>query len=197
MHNVAQRRLGIPGVDKVPWGEHACVFFNHKTELLSLVLPFIKAGLEDNEHCIWITGDPLSENQACLSLEELVPDTQRYLATRQLSILSAAQWYLPSGSFDVQIVFDNWKDCQQQAEAEGFSGVRITGTPDWLRTSEEWNQFVHLEETFHKHIRLEKVLALCTYPTWVCQGNNISRTLSSHTSALLPEDAHWRRLEFR
>lgn len=194
--NGSPRRIGIPGVDNIPWGEHLCVFFNSKEELLSLTVPYVKAGLEDNECCIWITGDPVTEKDAFQALEEVLPDAHQYLAKQQLEILPSAHWYLPSGrKFDMQIVLDNWKYRVHRAEADGFDGIRITGNPVWLQNEEDWIQFARFEEIVHERIKSEKVVALCTYPVWICQGHNVRRTLASHTAALLSNNDQWRRLE--
>ena len=40
---IRERRIGIPGVEKSTWGDHLCVFFNSKDELLNLVVPYMKA----------------------------------------------------------------------------------------------------------------------------------------------------------
>jgi len=69
-HALLKRRIGIAGIDKLPWGEHLCVFFNTKEELLRLTVPFIQAGLEENEFCMWITGDPVSEKEAFEALQK-------------------------------------------------------------------------------------------------------------------------------
>jgi hypothetical protein len=197
MPNELQRRIGIPGVDRAPWGEHLCVYFDTKAELLSLVVPFVKAGLEDNEYCIWITGDPINENQAFEALEEVLPHAHHFLARKQLEMLSSTQWYLPSGSFDMEIVLHNWSLRARRAEAEGFDGIRITGNPVWLRSPDDWAQFARYEETVQQQIRNEKAVVLCTYPTWICPGQNVLQTLYAHTSALVHENDQWRRLGLR
>ena len=195
MHDASQRRIGISGIDTALWGEHACVFFNSKSELVSLTVPFIAAGLRDKECCIWITGDPLTDNEAFEELEKVLPDAHQYLGRQQLEIFTATQWYLPSGKFDMRVVLDNWMRRARRAEAEGFAGMRITGNPVWLQTQTDWDQFARYEEIVHQWIRNEKVLALCTYPVWIWRGQNVLRTLYSHTSTLLSEDQHWRRLQ--
>src|SRR5262245_55628506 len=48
------RHMGIPATSTALWGEHLCAFFT--TNLLDLVVPYMKAGLEHNESCLWITG---------------------------------------------------------------------------------------------------------------------------------------------
>jgi len=66
-------RIGIPGIERTAWGEHVCVFFYTKEELLKLTVPYIKAGLEDNEFCMWITGEPITVNDAVHALEQTLP----------------------------------------------------------------------------------------------------------------------------
>jgi MEDS: MEthanogen/methylotroph, DcmR Sensory domain len=195
MKDVKDRRIGVPGIGTAPWGEHICVFFNTKEELLSLVVPYIKAGLEDNEFCMWITGDPVAEREAFQALEAVVPQLHHYLAQKQLEIMPSQQWYLPSGEFDAQIVLDNWVSRARHAETKGFAGIRITGNPVWLKSEEDWSQFGRFEETVHERIRSERVVALCTYPLGICQGRSIQKTLSSHNSAFILESDQWRRLE--
>jgi hypothetical protein len=192
--NKNERRIGVSGIGSAPWGEHICVFFNSKEELLSLVVPYIKAGLEDNEFCMWITGYPVSEKEAFQALEEALPDVHRYLAKKQLEIMSAQQWYLPCGRFEAQMVLDNWVSRARHTETKGFDGIRITGNPVWLQSEEDWGQFGRFEETVHERIRCERVIALCTYPVSICQGRDIKKTLTSHNSAFILESDQWRRL---
>jgi hypothetical protein len=188
-------RVGISSLGTVPWGDHSCVFFNSDEELFSLVVPYIKAGLEDNEFCMWITGEPVTEKEAFEALERVLPHAHQYLAHGQIEITPSRQWYLPSGKFDAQLVLDNWLSRAQRAEAKGFAGIRIAGNPVWLRSEEDWRQFKQYEESVHQRIRTERFLALCTYPTVIFQGKHIQDTLSTHNSAYVRTGDLWQRLE--
>lgn len=95
MANSVARRVGIPGTSTVHWGEHLCAFFYTKTDLLNLVVPYIKAGLEDNEFCLWITEEGM-EQPAIEALEQVLPHASQYVSRGQLEILPASKWYLPS-----------------------------------------------------------------------------------------------------
>ena len=114
-----KRRIGIQGIEGAAWGEHICVFFNTKDELLKLTVPYIKAGLEDNEFCMWITGEHVTENDASHALEQVLPDAHQYLARKQLEILPHTQWYFSSGIFDGQIVLQNWVTKATHAQSKG------------------------------------------------------------------------------
>jgi len=189
-----RRRVGIAGVDKVSWGEHVCVFFDTQGELLDLCVPFIKAGLEDNEFCMWITGEPVTEQRAFEALQGVLPNAHQYFAEKRLEILPYEQWYLGSGVFDSQIVIDNWVSKARYIEAKGFAGIRITGNPLWLESEEDWAKFSTYEETLHQAIRNERIIALCTYPMKICESRSMLNTLSAHSSTLFPRGDQWQRL---
>jgi len=188
-----KRRLGIPGIGAAGWGEHICAFFYTKDELLKLTVPYIKAGLEDNECCMWITGDPVTENEAFQALEQVLPNAHRYLVEKQLEIFPHTQWYFSSGIFDPKIVLDNWMSKAKHAQARGFAGLRITGNPFWLRGEQDWEEFGTYEQTVTQSISNERVLALCTYPIEICKITHVMQTLSFHGSALIARNEDWKR----
>ena len=193
-HAPQKRRIGIAGVDRLGWGEHLCVFFYNKTELLRLAVPYIKAGLEDGECCVWITGEPINEVEALKSLEQALPNAADYVAQKQLEIIGYSSWYLMSGVFDAARVVSNWLSKARHAETRGFTGLRITGNPCWLRTENEWSQFGGYEQAVTDVIRYKRIIALCTYPRPICPGDHVHRVLSTHRSALFAENDHWQHL---
>ena len=73
---MATRRIGIPGTTTTRWGEHLCAFFYMKADLLNLIVPYVKAGLEDNEFCLWITGGPVTKTEAFEALKAALPTAQ-------------------------------------------------------------------------------------------------------------------------
>jgi hypothetical protein len=48
------RRTGIGVVGDVPWGTHFFMFHETKEDLLDILAPFFKAGLENNELCVCV-----------------------------------------------------------------------------------------------------------------------------------------------
>ena len=51
------RDTGLEAVGKVPWGSHFSIFYETKKDLLDIVVPFFKAGLQANEFCLWIVAN--------------------------------------------------------------------------------------------------------------------------------------------
>ena len=46
------RRLGIQGLGEMPWVTHFCLFYTTNADLLDLLVPYFKTGLEDHEFCL-------------------------------------------------------------------------------------------------------------------------------------------------
>jgi hypothetical protein len=103
-------------------------FGSWSAEPLRLTVPYIKAGLEDNEFCMLITGGPVNENDAMRALEQVLPHAHEYLANKQLEFFSHSQWYLSSGIFDGQRVLGNWLAKFKHAQANGFAGIALPET---------------------------------------------------------------------
>ena len=48
------RKTGISVVGDMPWGIHFCCFYETKEDLLDILVPYFKVGLENNEFCLWV-----------------------------------------------------------------------------------------------------------------------------------------------
>ena len=72
------RKSGIDIIGDVPWGTHFCQFYQTKRDLMDILVPYFKAGLENNEFCIWVTSQPLDVEEAKEALRRAVPDIDVY-----------------------------------------------------------------------------------------------------------------------
>jgi hypothetical protein len=80
------RKTGISVVGDLPWGAHVCHFYETKEDLLDTLIPYFKAGLENNEYCLWVISEPLTAEAARQALGQAVPELDRYLAERRIEI---------------------------------------------------------------------------------------------------------------
>jgi hypothetical protein len=44
-------QCGLPGIDRVPFGMHACHFYRNRDDLIGALAPYFVAGLRANERC--------------------------------------------------------------------------------------------------------------------------------------------------
>ena len=85
--DTALRQTDIAVVGDMPWGTHLCHFYETPQDLLDTVVPYVKAGLEHHECCLWVLSEPLTEQDARSALRRVVPDLDHYLAERRLELL--------------------------------------------------------------------------------------------------------------
>ena len=161
------RKTGIDILGDVPWGTHFCQFYQTKEDLIDILVPYFKAGLENNEFCMWVTSEPLSEKEAKEAMREALPDFDRYLKRGQIEIVPYEEWYLKEGTFNLQRVLNAWIDKHNQALAQDYDGLRITGNTAWLE-KRDWRNFTEYEEKINAVIGKYKMMAICTYSLDKC-----------------------------
>ena len=81
------RKTGISAVGDVPWGTHICHFYETQNDLLDMLIPYFKAGLEEHEFCLWIIFYPFGEAEAKAALRNAVLHFDRHLAAGDIEIV--------------------------------------------------------------------------------------------------------------
>ena len=98
---------GITAISKVDRGTHICHFFKGREDLTDVIIPFIRAGLVDNEKCILLTSDLLERNDVYRELNITVTDTNDYINSGQLVVADHNGWHTEGGRL-ISIIF--WGD---------------------------------------------------------------------------------------
>lgn len=178
------RKLGIAGVDKVPWGTHVCHSYASKNELLASLIPFLKAGLENNEACVLVAIPSVSSYDVVTSLQKAIPDFEKYLEKEQLEILRYDEWYLDGGKLNVESILKRWSDKLNHALKRGYSGLRATGTTDWI-SGNQWSSWLKYEEEVEKAIRQFRMIALCHFSRVNTPPTVLLNLIKSHQLACL------------
>ncbi len=188
------RKTGLDIVGDAPWGTHFCQFYRNRQDLINVLVPYFKAGLENNEACMWVTSSPLTEKQAKSALRRAVPELDKYLENGQIQVLPYSQWYLKAGEFDMDRVLNGWLEKLEQALARGFEGLRLTGNTAWLE-KDGWKDFADYEEAINAVIGKHRMMALCTYWLEKCSASEILDVVRNHQFALIGSDRGWELIE--
>ncbi|NTU42027.1 MAG: GAF domain-containing protein [Nitrospirales bacterium] len=188
------RKSGIDILGDLPWGTHFCQFYQTKEDLLDILVPYFKAGLEINELCMWVTSYPLSVEEASESLRKAVPDFDHFQRQGQIEIISHSDWYLKGGVFDSAGALNDWVGKLNQALARGYDGLRITGNIFRL-DKETWRELITYEEKVEAVIGQYPIIAICSYPLEECSPVEILNVVRNHQFALIKKDGRWERLE--
>ena len=175
-----KRESGIASLGDLPWGSHLCQFCYKKKDMLDTLVPYFKAGLVNNELCVWVTSEFLTKEQALMAMEKAVPGFSVYLTKAQMEIVSYREWYLKGGRFDIQRTLEMCMEKCDQAFSNGFAGLRASGNPYWIYNKKDWDDFVRYEEELNKVISGANVLALCTYSLKRCSAADVFDVIKNH-----------------
>lgn len=191
------RDTGLEAVGEVAWGTHFCVFYETKKDLLEIVVPFFKAGLEANEFCLWIVANSewLTINEAKAVLHESVPDLDRLLKNGNIEIVPYYKWFLTGRAVNVQKAIARFRQKVSEAAKEGFSGTRLTGSPAWMRNNLRARSFREFEQIFDCQLTREPMIAACTFPLRLSGAEDILNAARTHQFAITVRKGAWKRVE--
>jgi guanylate kinase len=156
------RQSGIEGLGEIAWGSHFCQFYETKEDMQELLVPFFKAGLENNEFCLWVIAEPLTKEECIKVLQQQIPNVDQHLQQGHMEILKHDEWYLDKGRFNPAKVLKAWSTKLEQALAGGFDGMRVNGNEAWLKFK-DWKDFMDYERELNQVISGLKIIVLCTY----------------------------------
>ena len=192
--NAEIRRSGIPIVGDIPWGTHFCQFYRSAEDLSDLLVPYFAAGLEANEHCLWVTSKPVDKAAAEAALGARVPGFERHVREGRIEIIPHDEWYLAGGTFDARRVMDAWARKLDEARASGFEGLRLSGNTFWLERK-DWRAFADYEAMVDEVIGQNRMLALCTYSLEHCGADEVLDVVRNHRFALVRREGDWELVE--
>ncbi len=174
------RNSGISVLGEIGWGTHICHFYQTKDDLLEVLIPYFKAGLENNEYCIWVTSEFPKEEAQKLIKKRL---------THNIEVISYEEWY---NTDDTQQLIDSWAEKLNQSLAEGYDGLRVTGDAARL---DNLKNFINYEEEIHRTIDDKVMIALCSYPFDRLKTSEIADLTSRHHYTLVVREGEWELIE--
>ncbi len=189
-----KRKTGLNIIGDVTWGTHFCQFYQTKADLIDILVPYFKAGLENNEFCMWITAEPLNAEEAKEAMRGAMPGFDRYLKSGQIEILPYTEWYLKDGACNLQGVLNAWIDKLNQALTKGYDGMRVTGNTAWLE-KKDWRNSTDYEEAINNVIGEYQMMVICTYSLDRCGASEVIDVISNHQFALVRREGRWELIE--
>lgn len=171
------RKTGLDMLGDIPPMAHLCQFYRTKEDIADLLVPYLKAGLDNNELCLWVTAEPLEAAEARSVLHRVIPNLDHYLATGQMQIISHTE--LPRRLLSGLV---------NGGPINGFDGIRVADQAAWLaredrRTPE--NRKVDVDA------RTYPVLTLCIYPLEEFDTSGILDVIRNHEFTLIKQNGKW------
>jgi len=169
---------------KVAKGNHFCYFYDNKVNLLKVLTSFFKEGLENNEYCIWVISDFLSEQEIKDYFSKKSYNVDEYLIKEQLKFYNYKDWYYKSGSLNAKDLINKGIQNLNDALNKGYSGLRITGDIH-LISKEDLDAFLDYELQLNSIIKEKLIIAICTYPNFKYQKDQILDIASTHQAVFI------------
>lgn len=190
------RETGISIVGDMPWGTHFCYFYETRQDLLDVLVPYFKAGLKNNEFCLWVISNSelLTMQEATSALQKALPDADRYFAKGSIEIVGHDEWFLDKGTFDLYTVANRFKQKLDDALDRGYAGMRVNGSPAWLY-NQDVRELSKFEEELDSLFPNLRVIASCTYPLSGTRGAELLDIARAHQFVIARRHRVWEVLE--
>ena len=185
-------RVGLPGMDRIPFGTHACHFYSNRDELIRTLVPYFIEGLSGNERCFWVTAPPLPARDAYIAIRKQGVDDA--IQDGALVVLNFDQWYTSSAGLKGRHIVDLWLKEEERALAEGYNGLRIAGNTSFLKPG-DWSAFLEYDRSVTTGFKNRRIVALCSYMSAHCNEQQRSEVLHAHHRALQGSDTDRKRVE--
>jgi DNA-binding CsgD family transcriptional regulator len=188
------RKTGIRVMGEMPWGTHICVFYESKEDLVDTLVPYFKAGLDNNEYCVWAVSEPVNETEAAEALRQGIPGFDCHLERGNIEILPGREWYLEGDQFDLKKITGGWDEKLRHALARGYDGMRVSGNAFWVAT-DHWNEFCAYEQELDHAVANQPIIVLCTYALGAIGGADVLNVARAHQFTIARRNGEWEFLE--
>jgi PAS domain S-box-containing protein len=190
------RKTGISVVGDMPWGIHFCCFYETKEDLLDILVPYFKVGLENNEFCLWVisSSELLTVEEATSALRKALPDLDRHMAEGSIEVVGHDEWFIEGRAFDLHRVVNRFKEKVDEATARGYAGMRVNGSPAWMR-KEDGKELLEFEGEVDRLFPNERIIASCTYPLAGSGAADLLDVTRTHQFAIVRRHGNWELIE--
>src|SRR5258706_12880701 len=191
----SQTSSGIEILGDISWGTHFCQFYETKDDLLEILVPYFKTGLNNKEFCFWIVSNPrLTVEEAKSAFEKIIPDLDKQLADGNIEIRNATEWYLEGEVFNLERVISAWDEKHKWALARGYTGMRASGDTLWL-SPKNWKDFHIYEQKIEDFVTGLRITVLCTYSLEKCGAAEILDVVDAHQCTIARRKGKWEVIE--
>jgi PAS domain S-box-containing protein len=181
---VGKRESGVSLIGALPWGSHFCQFYQSREDLLEILVPYLRAGLQNNELCLWVVNGPQDVEEAGQALQKAVPRFEEYAQRGQVEILSRDQWRSCDGQLIPAVV-----SRLDQAVFGGFDGLRLA-----CDALVEEAHAPGVRDTVDALCRYN-VIAAFAYPRDEFDAVGLMAVVKNHRFALVKNAGRWEVIE--
>src|ERR1700761_1248666 len=170
---------GLETLPHLQWGSHLAHFFESGHELRDVLVPYFKAGLENNERCLWVTGEGFNADQARSALGAAVPDLHRRERDKQIEIANGDEWYAAGEKLRPHDLVNGLLQREQDALGLGYTGLRTNGNCAWV-SHDQWADFLEYERLVQNTVRGRRMICMGSYCMDQLRNGSHLEVMESH-----------------
>jgi PAS domain S-box-containing protein len=176
-------------VEDLRIGDNACFIYSNGDEHKAVVVPFVRAGLEQRQRVLYIYDSQSPEN-AMAVLRDGGVDIDRADGRGQMVFLSAKQMYGKGGGFSAERALDQLHAMTAMALADGWTALRVTSEMTWtLRQTQGTERLLEHEGRMGAFFRDCAALGMCQYHRDKFPPEALLDVLLAHPVAVLGTEA--------
>lgn len=188
------RQSGIEPIGYIPWGTHFSQLYENKEDLIDILVPYFKAGLENNEFCLWVTSNLITRKDIENAMNGSMPNFKDYLKSGQIEIMPYYNFFLEEDSLNVNNLINKGISIHDKELQKGYCGLRVSTDLSHIERK-YWKSLIEYEKELNNHIVNYRMIFLCTYSFKNCEAEDIIDIMQSHQSVLIRKDKRWTVVE--
>ncbi|MBI4388455.1 MAG: MEDS domain-containing protein [Candidatus Omnitrophica bacterium] len=165
-------------------GKHFYQFYKSPEDLLKVLIPYWKAGIQKGDFCFWVAPSFLTVSEAKSTLGKVVSSLDFLVAKGCFEIISHATWYGDGEIFDGDLVFAKFMVKLEEVSRKGFRVMRVAGDASGHKPH-LWSSVREYEVKSHAKITGSNFIALCSFPLHELKLQQTKDVLETHHSALI------------
>ena len=176
----------IENLKSLKFGDHLCSLYENGEQQFSVVVPFLKHGLENNEKCVYV-ADENTPQEVKNAFKKANIDVQKYFDSGQLSVVVSKDFYIRDGEFESDAVIRRVKKEAKLALREGYKGLRLAEEATWALKKTAWlKKLTEYEVKLDSLSKEVPVLTLCQYNKPKFTEEILIDVIKNHPIVLLP-----------
>jgi len=173
------RESGIDLLGVITWGAHFAQVYHSRAEYLELMIPFIDAGLRNNELCVWVYSSDADYLYIKEAMAEAIPFFCERLERGQLLLIPYTEFYTEGGSFSCLYVMNNWNQMAHHALHKGLDGLRLVRDTAWV-DQESFADIMEYDHILSSGLANLPVIIACLFNADNMDVINLAKVIGNH-----------------
>ena len=151
----AVRRIGLHN--------HLCVIYETQEERFAAAVPFLQAGLERGEKCLYIASDDNAASGVLEATRAQGVNVEAAIKSGTLTVNTENEPYLKRGYFEPEGTISFLAESVSAAKAAGYSAFRLAGEVTWMPGADGGERWAEYESKLNHFLRDYDASAICLY----------------------------------